>query len=565
MQKGGFYLGTRHDEEIIKFWTQCPDANVGIACGFSDLYVVDVDHGLTCEADFIAWRDRNKLPVTYTVRTGRRTEFAVQMYFQGAIECTDPWELDGCRGEIRSAGALVMAVGNIHPDTGEEYTLLIDAPTAPRPAIFDQPGVVKPKKAEKKTAADSPTLPLLGKGDGRHPLMMQKLGACHRAGLSEEEAIAALIALSDTRFSDPIALSEIERTVQSCYAKWDPPEVPPAVVLPGKAPDASPEAWAAHYHTRDDMENTPPPEFLIDGFLLLESITAIAAPVGQRKSLFALNVAHALCTKKPLFGYFAVTKQPTRVLYLCPEMGLRSFTGRLRRIGLMPYVGDTLFCRTMSASGLLELDQLQPEELAGAVLIIDTAVRYLKGDENSSEHMRAFAEIIFRIMKDGAAAVLLLHHSRKGTKESSELTLENAMRGSGELGAFVASCWATRLQDPSDSHNCRSYLSNVKQRDFESKPFEVENAPAKDCSFVIVAEPSTNVVLSHKSTARPGDEGARAWLQAHPELSIRKAADGLKAAGYKRGPTWVKDRRYEWMQGTKPKAIRRARRARGGK
>jgi hypothetical protein len=47
------------------------------------------------------------------------------------------------------------------------------------------------------------------------------------------------------------------------------------------------------------------------------------------------------------------------------------------------------------------------------------------------------------------------------------------MRGSTELAAFVTCCWATRLKDPNDPYRSASLLVNVKQRDFESKPFEV--------------------------------------------------------------------------------------------
>ena len=68
-------------------------------------------------------------------------------------------------------------------------------------------------------------------------------------------------------------------------------------------------------------------------------------------------------------------------------MGIQSFSERLKRIGLMSYVGKTLFCRTMS-SGVLDLEELTAEQLSGAVVILDTAIRFLKGDENKSEDMR---------------------------------------------------------------------------------------------------------------------------------------------------------------------------------
>lgn len=308
--------------------------------------------------------------------------------------------------------------------------------------------------------------------------------------------------------------------------------------------------WRAHYHTFEEMESAPPTSFLINGFLPLDAITALAAPVGQRKSLAAANVAHALCTKEPLFDHFAVTQQPTRVLYLCPEMGLRSFTDRIRKLGLMPYVGKTLFCRTMSAEGTLSLDELTAEELAGAVVIIDTAVRYLKGDENSSEHMRQFAESIFRLMRDGAVSVLILHHSAKGTKESSELTLENAMRGSGELGAFVSSCWATRLQNPDEPYQSPSYFTNVKQRDFESQPFEITSGP--DCRLHIVEPPNANVRLSSKGVGAPGnpdgrEEEAMQVIRDNPTLSQQKIAVKLGEVGIKRSKTWVGNKRYELL------------------
>jgi hypothetical protein len=300
--------------------------------------------------------------------------------------------------------------------------------------------------------------------------------------------------------------------------------------------------WRTHYHSFEEMEKAPPTSFLIDGFLPADAITALAAPVGQRKSLAALNVAHAVCTKEPLFDYFAVTKQPSRVLYLCPEMGLRSFTDRLRKIGLMPYVGKTLFCRTMSAEGTLGLDELTAGELDGALVVIDTAVRYLKGDENSSEHMRQFAESIFRLMRDGAVSVLLLHHSAKGTKESSELSLENAMRGSGELGAFVSSCWATRLQDPDEPYKSASFFTNVKQRDFESQPFEVTSGP--DCRLHIVGDPAlkTAVLKSRKGNKADKDgldDAAETIIGANPGLSARKLKDLLAERGIERGVTWI--------------------------
>jgi hypothetical protein len=528
----GFYDATLDAEQIKAWWTKYPTANVGIACGASDLYVADCDHGLNSEEDFHAWRMRNNLPVTYTVRTGRRTSYAVQMYFRGAMECNGKWELDGCSGEIRSAGGLVMSVGNIHPDTGESYQILVDAPLAPRPAIIQQ--AVQQAKVKRPTAPGEP-LPMLGKGDGRHPLMMTKLGKAHQAGFSEQEAIGILMALNDERFSDPIPLDEIEQTVRSCYARWEPTETVPVVTI-GRKPEENKLNWRERYLTFERVRDAKPVEFLIEGFLALDSITALAAPVGQRKSLIAMNIAHALCTGEPLFDYFKVVKQPSRVVYLCPEMGLSSFSMRLKNIGLDSHVGQTLFCQTMDedSTKLPDLD----EELPGAVVIIDTLTRFVDGDQNSSEDMSRFAKVVFGVKRRGAT-VLLLHHSIKGTA-NAPLTLDTAMRGSTELAAFVTCCWATRLTDPADPYKSPSLLVNVKQRDFESKPFEATSD--KTCRMRIVGEPGPIAEINSKA-----DEEAKTALASilkdRPKIGIKKLIAALKDAGYGKGQKWVSKER----------------------
>jgi hypothetical protein len=304
-------------------------------------------------------------------------------------------------------------------------------------------------------------------------------------------------------------------------------------------------AWWKHYHTLDEFLNVKPPEFLIEGFLQVQAICGIAAPVGQRKSLIALNVAHALCTGEPLFDHFKVPKKASRVLYVCPEMGLISFADRVKRIGLMPYVGKSFFCRTMSSDGFLPLDKMLPEEIDGAVIVLDTAARFLKGDENSAEHTRLFAEQVFQLIKGHALAVIILHHSQKSSAKAEELTLENSMRGSGELGAFLTSCWATRQDnDPDLDYYGPSLLKNVKQRDFTAKSFKVTSDP--DCRLHFVPE-SEGAKMSHKPAADKDGREAEALqvIRDNPGLTQAKLVTKLKALGIKRGRSWVGNKKGE--------------------
>jgi hypothetical protein len=261
--------------------------------------------------------------------------------------------------------------------------------------------------------------------------------------------------------------------------------------------------------------------------------------VGQRKTLIALNVAHSLCTGEPLFGYFKVLKRPERVIYLCPEMGLSSFSTRLKRIGLLDYVGTTLFFQTMDdiSIKLCDLDG----ELPGSVVIVDTLTRFVDGDQNSSEDMSKFAREVFRVKRAGAT-VLLLHHSVKGAGNSNALTLDSAMRGSTEIAAFVTSCWATRLIDPDAPYQSPSLLVNVKQRDFESKPFEVTSG--QDCRLHIVGEPG-QIQEIKKQKDVDAEKVLAALLKESPDMGINKLRETLKEAGIRKGAKWVTQKRAE--------------------
>jgi hypothetical protein len=545
IEEGGYKTASTNETKVRDWWTRYPNANIAIAPGPSGITVLDLDTGLTDENSLRAFCAAHGIPETLAVRTGKRPQYRVQLYFSGNTSSLNGWQEGGFAGDLRGAWGHVMAAGSVHPESGERYEVLWDRPLAPV-SEWVQALTAAPRKD-----MDGNPLPPRTLDDGpisewRNDAMIRILGKKRSEGANDDELREYAVQVNESRMVPPLDEDELERLIRNA-CKFPIGERAPEVILSGSKPVLEPpKDWKTRYHTFDEINEAPPISFLIRGFLAVGSITALAAPVGQRKSLIALNVAHALCTGEPLFKQFTVDRKPARVVYLCPEMGISSFSDRLKKIGLMPHVGKSLFCRTMSASGLVDLDELG-EELDGAVVIIDTAVRYLRGDENSSEDMRVFAESVFRLMRCGALGVLLLHHSAKGTKESLELTLENAMRGSGELGAFVSCCWATRLQDPMDPYKSASYISNVKQRDFESKPFEVTSGP--DCRLHIVTKPGEAVLSRRQPGAKSNRDGledaALTLIRGNPEASVRTLVCMLADAGIKRSLAWVSGKRSE--------------------
>jgi AAA domain/Primase C terminal 1 (PriCT-1) len=459
--------------------------------------------------------------------------------------------------EFKQWHRYVIAEGSVRraePDAGLTYTVIDPSPIIPIPDwIVD--------KLPKKLKVAATPGEKVGHG-GRHEYLTGVAGKLRNSGMDRDALEAALIPINDSMLTEPLPLSDLAHIAASVSRYPVPEPEPPLIIAGTRAPKPVVRVeekvvtdWRQHFHTKDEALNAPPITFLIQDFLQCEGVTAIAAPVRERKSLIALNVTHSLLTGEKLFDHFEVVKKPARVLYLCPEVSLGPFTDRVRKIGLLDYVGDRFFYRTMSAEGHLALnDTALRDALPGSVVILDTAIRFLEGDENSSAHIRVFADSIFALLRNGTEAVVLLHHSPKDMGDT--MTLETAMRGSGDMGAFLASCWGTRLQDPTKPYESASFLSNLKQRDFESQDFEVTCQP--DCLMRIVGNPALTVMAPRKNRANKDGLESKAMelLRANPKMSVRDTVSALKAAGIRRGKTWVTDKRYELMQVPEVSAVR---------
>jgi Bifunctional DNA primase/polymerase, N-terminal/AAA domain len=553
------FLDATNDEAVVrKWWAAKPDANVAIATGPSGLVVVDIDHGLTEAGVWPRWIIDCH---TYAVRTGRRPEFGLQLYFQAdGLRNNAGWEKDGLKGDIRADGGYVMAAGSIHP-SGQAYAELNGDGVAPSPEwVLD----LAPEKQQfdAATAVDDET------ADGWKTWLLEycdhyeievrdyekrvpngwwlgiKCPWEHESGDGVESSTVLGILDGKVAFQcqhgtcmrGKRSTVDFKRLMVERRGDWiAEPGADVQVVLSGKTVEAlstpkEPVDWHTRYMTEESYRNVKPPEFLVDGFLVKDSIAMLGGPVAQRKSIIALNIAHALCTGDALFGYFKVAEKPTRTVYLCPEMGAASFVKRIKQIGLGGYVGKTLFIQTMSEPPTV-LDELDGE-LPGAVVIVDTITRFIEGDENKSEDMRQFAQKVFRLVNAGAT-VVLLHHSKKGSSGS----LDDGLRGSSELAAFVDSCWVTELDDPTKPYESLSKIRNVKQRDFESDPFRLKPSPG---SFYLTMEgdPAPEAVIRGKKE-QAAREALADIVKANPAIGILKARDALKAKGFGKGPKFI--------------------------
>jgi hypothetical protein len=91
-------------------------------------------------------------------------------------------------------------------------------------------------------------------------------------------------------------------------------------------------------------------------------------------------------------------------------------------------------------------------------------VRFISGDENASAEQKSFAQNLFALLRAGARSVTGLHHAPKSFEKESYITLENVLRGSGDIGAMLSTCWGLRQIDKDKN---RIYVANCKPRDFD--------------------------------------------------------------------------------------------------
>ena len=267
-------------------------------------------------------------------------------------------------------------------------------------------------------------------------------------------------------------------------------------------------------------------KMLIDG-ILPEGVTMLGSNSGVGKTWMALSMAKALITGAPYLGTFKVS-EPQKVLYLVPEVGDRSLRYRLERLRI-PFDGERLRVRTL-ADGTLRLND---------PLLLD-AVKEWK-DENSAAENATLADALFALARAGAKSTVGLHHAPKGTANANELTLENVLRGTGDLGAMCDCVWGLQHdrgngdEDYIDESRdlTRLLVKCVKPRDFEpAAPFRVQGRPYIDerGDFVILTDAEGPVLSSKREHAAQlvADNQRISKNQLAKKLGVsRNTVDGL--------------------------------------
>ncbi len=326
-----------------------------------------------------------------------------------------------------------------------------------------------------------------------------------------------------------------------------------------------PRRWPG-FHSADDFENAPPITFAIDGFLQNDGVTVIGGLAGHGKTLILLSLVKALLADPgaKLWGYFDVRETASRVLYLIPEATISPFKHRLELFGLLPFAeSGRLLVRTLSYD--VETSLADPNIRAaakGAHVFLDSVIRFVEGRESdASDNQTGLAKRIFDLLGGCARSVVAAHHSPKAARGTNAMTLENVLRGSGDIGAMVSTAWGIRQLD---SRQNIIHIESVKSRDFEPcAPFQIIGRPFIDRQHDFAMHKKPGECQSLASERNSGGaspqireqrakniETLRQLLQKHPTAKARELATFLeKETGAKLKDSTIRRYRAE-IQGS---------------
>jgi hypothetical protein len=210
---------TRNPEIALKAWNDGEPANYGVACGQSNLTVVDCDHGLNSIEELYTWMNQNNIPETFIVQSGRDGEAGFHLYFTGAVP-TCGFKIGHVTGEFKGYGGYVVGQGSVHP-SGKKYVIVKDVPIAPLPEGLRAISTDATKKPLNFKPA-SETGELIKAGT-RWLHLQSKAGTFRNAGLDRDGIYAALknFCVNNCEDGDNYPDEKIQALADAAVTKFD--------------------------------------------------------------------------------------------------------------------------------------------------------------------------------------------------------------------------------------------------------------------------------------------------------------------------------------------------------
>lgn len=212
--KGFLQLATTNTARIASWWSQWPDANIGIVCGHG-LIVIDID-GKEGEA----WIAEREMPITLSATSGRGRHLYYRGSATGGIDIAPKVDLLG-------SGRYVVAPPSLHP-SGVRYewcsdpmiTPMTKAPEWVLKATTTSRAITAANSTERaKREASSRKVTFFYEGQRNDGLFTYGCSMRRQAGMTTGEVEGALLIANDERCRPPLGRGEVRDIARSAVSQ----------------------------------------------------------------------------------------------------------------------------------------------------------------------------------------------------------------------------------------------------------------------------------------------------------------------------------------------------------
>jgi hypothetical protein len=396
--------------EVRQWWTQWPDANVGVVTGaVSDVVVVDIDSA-AAEEDFIA-RCGDAWPKTPRAKTAK----GAHVYFAhpGAHVRTGVRVLPGV--DVRGDGGYVVAPPSRHA-IGTLYTWAVhpdDAPLAEMPAWL----VEMLKQADSPAPAHANEHGTVREGQ-RNDFLYRRARSLHAKGWTGEAILAALKAENEERCDPPLSPEEVTSIAEHAH------EQPDAQGFGVTGTPRAPHGDNGKYHPLEPMDldemktRAPGRTWVWEGYFARGGCYLLAADPGVGKSTLLYPLLHAISQGMPFLGR-ATAKSPSLVLTEEPVFDVAQ---RLRTLGYRSGGGIQIHAcpRELDQAFIAGLKAYAGDH-PGVVIVVDTVSEYagFEDESGNSEIVKKLGPLK-AIARSTDSLVVFVHHNRKNQEGAAD-------------------------------------------------------------------------------------------------------------------------------------------------
>lgn len=445
-------VATTSEEQIRSWWTQYPQANVGIHC--DGLLVIDVDPAKGGFESLAALEKEILLEETYETETPRGGRHIYYRLPDG-VNARNGVDALGAGVDIRTTAGYVVGAGS--STANGAYRVLVDAAIAEVDAELISRLQRTAAREENERARDVPITTDADAAVTRardflrtHPIAVEGHGGDHHTfrtvcrlrdfGVPEQRA-AEVLADWNARCAPPWELADLAVKITNAYqyAQDAPGKLTPEALgfeivaettTPVEIPSNSQTGGKPTelLHPSDvQLDAILSAEYLIKGVLERQSNAVGFGHWNVGKTFVFLDMAASIATGLPWFGKRV---RQGRVLYLGYE-GIRAMKKRLMALrGKYPALNDpaTPFAfhplrnPLTQGAGVQELGTILqafstrhngPPDL----IVIDPLANALGGDDADANLMGALNTCVAEIMRKQRCTVLRVHHSGHGNQD----------------------------------------------------------------------------------------------------------------------------------------------------